>query len=307
MWLVITKTDSWTNGIANVGIQLASVAAAGVATHYVLPPLSSQSALAVGLLASASYETVQSLGGTLVLEARKRGNAGRYLRTLPLSAGIEIIMPAIGLGLAAPFIRDVGLTVAIGIAWLSVSMLVLKYVAQEQRFRTESLHDALTGLPNRRGFFVEFDKLIVNTVRTQNSFCLVMVDLDHFKKVNDEHGHDVGDEVLRRSASVLKTNLRSSDVIARLGGEEFVVLLPNTTLPTALKILERTRKPFRCCGPDHDVQTFSAGVAEFPTHGNSQTALLKAADEAVYVAKSNGRDRFEVAQSTVIPPVKRAA
>ncbi len=156
--------------------------------------------------------------------------------------------------------------------------------------------DSLTGAYNRRALFERGEAVFAHALRVHEPMSVVIFDLDFFKSVNDTHGHLVGDEVLRRFASIAQSCLRSNDVLARYGGEEFCVLIPGGTLEVARTIAERVRVAVAEHAFEVDGQritvTSSAGVACLD--GQSVTtlpALLKKADAALYEAKRDGRNR----------------
>ncbi len=157
--------------------------------------------------------------------------------------------------------------------------------------------DPLTGLHNRRYMNTQVGALVQRAVQGGDPVAALLVDLDHFKRINDTFGHDVGDEVLKEFAVRLATNVRGIDLACRYGGEEFVVIMPGTALKDALRIAERLRlhvagSPFRAPGLAEPLSvTISVGVActEGPT--DTPDALLKRADEAVYEAKAHGRNQ----------------
>ncbi|MGV7206861.1 GGDEF domain-containing protein [Oxalobacteraceae bacterium A2-2] len=158
--------------------------------------------------------------------------------------------------------------------------------------------DELTGLPNRRHFLQQLDVEMERARRYRHPLCLAMLDLDHFKRVNDQFGHPAGDEVLRHFSRFLRLHLRTPDVIGRLGGEEFAVMLPETTLPDALFVLSRmveqlNHETVGAVAPNFHY-SFSGGVASAPNDGFSTSCkwLLASADEALYVAKSRGRHQI---------------
>jgi diguanylate cyclase (GGDEF)-like protein len=158
----------------------------------------------------------------------------------------------------------------------------------------EARTDTLTGLPNRRSFDEDFARRFDQWQRHQIAVSLVMVDIDSFKKFNDSHGHHTGDEVLRLTAQVLKRTLRQMDLTARIGGEEFAVLLPNTRLKDATAVAERLRaavasEQFRVGGQELRV-TASLGLASVLVDEDAET-LYKRADAALYAAKNSGRNR----------------
>ena len=156
--------------------------------------------------------------------------------------------------------------------------------------------DKLTGVLNRRGFEERAAIEIERAVRERASVAAVSFDIDYFKRVNDEWGHEAGDRVLTHLGAVLRADTRSGDIVARLGGEEFVALLPGADARTAHRYAERVRGDFST-GRDLDVSgvTVSAGVTAAVAPENVD-ALLQVADSALYAAKRAGRDRTQAAQ-----------
>ena len=168
--------------------------------------------------------------------------------------------------------------------------------AREQ-LRVEASHDALTGLLNRAAFFEGFQKEVARARRYGMPVAVVMADLDHFKMVNDRYGHPTGDLVLRETARRLRASLRSSDVIGRYGGEEFVVVAPDCGMDDAHTLAERFRSticslPFDVPGGAVSV-TMSVGVAATSDMDDADR-LIRVADEALYRAKHAGRNRVEL-------------
>jgi diguanylate cyclase (GGDEF)-like protein len=160
--------------------------------------------------------------------------------------------------------------------------------------------DALTGLPNRRALDETLTRMLGQAVRTGGSLTAIVVDLDHFKRINDEHGHGRGDDVLAAAATALTATLRVSDFVARAGGEEFVVLLPDTGLDGGLVVAENLRAALQAMavpGLGAPV-TGSFGVAVHPEDARDGEGLLRSADRALYLAKENGRNRVEAAASS---------
>jgi two-component system cell cycle response regulator len=157
--------------------------------------------------------------------------------------------------------------------------------------------DQLTGLYNRRYMTSQVDVLIARARRSRNPLAALVVDIDHFKKINDNFGHDVGDEVLREFAVRLASNVRAVDLACRTGGEEFVVLMPETQIVDAHRIAERLRlhvagSPFRVSGGRNLLSvTISIGVSATTLEDVAADSLLKRADENVYAAKARGRNR----------------
>ncbi|HEY0833615.1 MAG TPA: diguanylate cyclase [Azospirillum sp.] len=156
--------------------------------------------------------------------------------------------------------------------------------------------DALTGIANRRHFFVTAEREVALARRHQRPLGVLMLDVDHFKDINDRHGHAVGDEVLKQVARLAQSVLRATDHIGRIGGEEFAVLLPDSTLDGAVATAERLRETVEraaLTGGDADVRcTVSVGVAEWSPEDASIEASLNRADAALYRAKREGRNRM---------------
>lgn len=151
--------------------------------------------------------------------------------------------------------------------------------------------DQLTGLWNRRTFDHRLEEAIAHATRHNGVFSLLLIDIDHFKGINDRHGHIVGDEVLRRFAEALHERLRQNDVAARWGGEEFVILADEATLENGCQLGEQIRAAISAAVfPNLMEVTASIGVTTFIT-GDSSDTLLVRADQALYAAKRNGRDR----------------
>jgi diguanylate cyclase (GGDEF)-like protein len=174
-------------------------------------------------------------------------------------------------------------------------------IAQQQELAFLADHDALTGLYNRREFMRLAEREMLRATRVPCETALIMVDLDYFKKINDRHGHPGGDAVLQAVAQRLGRALRSTDTLARLGGEEFIVLLPNTGSEGALQVAARLREAVRHAPvsfEDVDIPvTASLGVSSLrATDKGSVDAVYATADRALYVAKQLGRDRVEYAE-----------
>ena len=168
--------------------------------------------------------------------------------------------------------------------------------------------DALTGLANRRSFHIALERASLRFERTQTPFCLAMLDIDFFKKINDTYGHEVGDEVLRRLASILKASNREGDLVVRLGGEEFAIIMENTALPEATTALERVRTSVECADFVADGQaihvTVSIGVAQWRGSCDSKR-FFETVDRALYTAKNRGRNNV-CAEVGSTPSVKQA-
>lgn len=168
--------------------------------------------------------------------------------------------------------------------------------------RRLAITDGLTGLHNRRHFMRQLGENVARAGRYQETVALIMLDLDHFKAVNDRFGHNVGDRVLELLAVALKDSVRDSDRAARLGGEEFALLLLRCDRSLAMAIAERVRDRIRHLSvegiPDSEIDlSASVGIAFFPEDGQDPKQLMKAADDALYAAKRSGRDRVVLAES----------
>ncbi|HEX6988867.1 MAG TPA: diguanylate cyclase [Bacillota bacterium] len=175
---------------------------------------------------------------------------------------------------------------------------LLQELEQEyNRSRQDAMRDPLTGLPNRRAFEPRVEQEVGRARRYGRRLTLIMVDIDHFKTYNDMHGHRSGDELLRKIGRLIQRELREPDIAFRIGGEEFVILLPETDVEGAVSVIRRLQDRIR---RDEGVQiTLSFGVAEFPTHGQDAEPLLEAADRALYQAKEAGRDAVRLPDGTV--------
>ena len=171
-----------------------------------------------------------------------------------------------------------------------------------ETLREQSIRDSLTGLFNRRFLQESLDKELKRAKRKQRSLSLVFLDLDHFKRFNDVFGHDAGDSVLQSMADIFRTHFRTEDIICRYGGEEFAVILPESSVEDAFNRAEALRLATKDLKLVHrgillDPVTLSVGIAGFPDHGQSAQELLDAADKSLYKSKANGRDRVSLASS----------
>jgi diguanylate cyclase (GGDEF)-like protein len=169
-----------------------------------------------------------------------------------------------------------------------------------ESLRTQSLRDPLTGLANRRELDIHLPREIARSSRDQTPLCVAVIDIDHFKRFNDTYGHAAGDEVLRAVGSLLRREIRVEDLAARMGGEEFVLVLSNATMDSTLVLAER----LLCAVAELEVSyrgealgriTCSIGLAQCPLDSSDPETLLSLADEALYRAKNLGRNRIEVA------------
>ena len=153
--------------------------------------------------------------------------------------------------------------------------------------------DGLTGIHNRRYFEMRIVEELERASRFQGRMSVIMVDIDHFKKMNDEFGHLLGDEMLRAVSSILKQQLRKMDMVCRYGGDEFAIVVPETTGESAMRVAEKLRRQVETHffpGVPRPV-TISCGVADYPAHGVTRDEVVAAADSALYLAKQAGRNR----------------
>jgi diguanylate cyclase (GGDEF)-like protein len=192
--------------------------------------------------------------------------------------------------------------------WLESEMQLLLAVAHQLSLSVsharlfaaaelDSLSDALTGCLNRRGFEMQFENHFRAAKQHKTPISVVMIDLDQFKDINDEHGHAVGDGALRTLAEILLEERVNGAIAARVGGDEFALLMPSCSLEQAVVVAERVRGRVELpTKPDLDCKlTVSVGVACFPLHADSLDSLYTAADRALYRAKTSGRNRVCVA------------
>ncbi len=165
----------------------------------------------------------------------------------------------------------------------------------------QSMRDPLTGLYNRRFFEETLTRELRTSQRRQEPLSLLVIDVDHFKRVNDTHGHPGGDALLKALAALLSSHVRCSDVVCRFGGEEFVIVMPTAPAHIAQQRAEALRIAAHTLDVLHegrrlDKMTISIGVATAPAAGQTREKLLEAADAALYRAKGDGRDRVQVAE-----------
>lgn len=170
--------------------------------------------------------------------------------------------------------------------------------AAHAKARAAALEDELTGLHNRRAFFELGSQMLKQARRRQAPLAILMFDLDHFKVINDTHGHEAGDAVLRRVGQLLRDRVRESDIAARIGGEEFALLLPDTDEREATELADRMLRLLRTIQVDHRhslIQpTASFGLAMMGPGEQHLERLLSQADQAMYLSKSRGRDRLSL-------------
>lgn len=178
--------------------------------------------------------------------------------------------------------------------------LAMANLQLQESLRNQATRDSLTGLYNRRFLQEFFESELSRSARRHKPIGILMLDVDHFKKLNDNFGHDAGDAVLSELGRLLLQVLRSEDILCRYGGEEFVILLPETDLPESLSVAAKIHERLHAVDMKSGSLVIgrvnvSIGAACYPDHGRTQDELIKAADEALYSAKRKGRNRTEPA------------
>ncbi len=195
--------------------------------------------------------------------------------------------------------------------WQKSERLLLRTVADQvalaishARLQQQALTDGLTGCCNRRAFDMQLERDLQLAMRINQPVSLLMLDVDHFKRINDTYGHDAGDAALRYLAIMLRAELRAVDTAARVGGEEFAIILPQANCDGALLVAERLRTRLADTVMPHIGHlTASFGLASFPQHTGTSAQLIKLADSALYAAKHAGRNRICATAADLAVPV----
>lgn len=198
----------------------------------------------------------------------------------------------------------VNLGLMLGMIALALLIFGQMLIRDQQQLNRLAAYDGLTGSLNRQAFEAVFRALMRSAMRQQRHLSAILIDIDHFKQINDAHGHLAGDTVLREVVAIIEQMQRKSDVIARWGGEEFFLLLPDCTLNDAARLADQLRLRIR--NHDFNLQptrtiTLSAGVAEYCL-GEQEDDLFRRLDDALYHAKRQGRNRTVLADP-VSPPL----
>ena len=172
---------------------------------------------------------------------------------------------------------------------------------EKSKLREQVVRDPLTGVFNRRFLDDMLPRELSRATREGYPVAIIMLDLDHFKRINDEYSHATGDEVLKSFTQLLRQGARDSDMVCRYGGEEFVVIMPKMSVDSALERVDAWRAELQestiACGDCRINITVSAGIAAFPMHGDTPEELLARADEMLYRSKRLGRSRITVFES----------
>lgn len=194
-------------------------------------------------------------------------------------------------------------TTLLQVAGKPCSVLLLSDRSESERAElaeAQARHDGLTGLYNHRAFQELLEQELARAQRYGTALSLLMLDIDHFKRINDSLGHQAGDAVLQQLGGLLRDSARNIDHVCRYGGEEFALILPMSSTTEALQAAERLRSEverfeFACGHGNYRTLTVSAGVASYPAHAQTQAALIAAADAAMYAAKRAGRNCCQAA------------
>jgi len=181
--------------------------------------------------------------------------------------------------------------------------LALANLKLRETLRLLSVRDPLTGLFNRRFMQESLEREVRRATRADRPLGAILLDIDHFKQFNDSYGHEAGDIVLRELGALLQSQIRGEDIACRVGGEEFLLILPDTSLDTARQRAEKLREECKRISIQYGGRplaaiTLSLGIATFPEHGTTSEAILRSADEALYQAKAQGRDCVVIAKSS---------
>ena len=260
-----------------------------------------------GVEALATIESYQpDLVITDVMMPRMNGyELAQRIRANPVTKFIPVIMQTAA-GRRAEDLRRASEVGALGYITdptdldllLARTRTLLEFKAYLDVCEEAAFTDHLTGLANRRRFERQLEREVARVERFERPFTLLMLDIDNFKNLNDNFGHDAGDDAIRRLSKVLREGTRGIDLAARIGGEEFAVLLVETNKPGGFEVAERLRaaiKSFEIPQAGHITASF--GVAECPSDAQTAADILKAADVALYDAKRNGRDQVVALES----------
>jgi len=247
------------------------------------PPLDARRAHRIAAATIGTYAAVLAIRSVLTLYRDQRAG---------------VLQPTAYDVLSLLAFQAFAVSATLGLMWIEIQRL-------EGELKRLATHDSLTGLLTRRAFLDQFERDASRSRRNGEPFALALLDLDHFKQLNDDHGHPFGDETLRQTAQRLRSGLRAHDVLGRYGGEEFALLMPGLDKEAGLRAVERVRCDVEALELEHDDVglrlTISAGVAAYPKDGVDWESLLGAADVALYEAKASGRNRVVPARSPAPP------
>jgi diguanylate cyclase (GGDEF)-like protein len=242
--------------------------------------------------AASSYSMFYVLIALYAAYFFSRGETVAHVAFASAAYATAILAHDPGRGAVARWLITVGI---LSVAATLISTLKERLEGLIARLADAARTDVLTGLLNRRGFQDAFETELERAKRSGRRLSLIVGDLDRFKELNDRYGHRAGDDALGRVAAVMKATKRRIDVAARIGGEEFAVVVPETDEHEAFVLADRVRRAVRKAFADGDPRlTISFGVAAYPKHGRSPETLFHAGDQALYAAKELGRDRTVV-------------
>ena len=276
--------------------------------------------LSTGREAPLSPFVVMFFSNALVVLSLHRGQDFALCLLYPLVVALPVLLkprPSIVLGVITglvlvpmllsryDYLMTVAIVVGLGLSWLISAWLVFAVTEQARRLREMAITDPLTGAYNRRYLELQAGKCLDTWSRHQRQFSLLLLDIDHFKWINDRFGHAVGDQAIQSLVSLIQQRMRKVDVLCRYGGEEFVLLLSETNGVQAVEVANHIREAVECAEilPQGNL-TVSIGVCDVTLARNPEH-WLKMADVAMYLAKLNGRNRVELAVSS--PETGRAA
>ncbi|HXI44749.1 MAG TPA: GGDEF domain-containing protein [Candidatus Acidoferrales bacterium] len=306
--LIASASGLWPDVLPRIVAWIALAGGIILVVHEVLP----------GRIPAALRGFVQAVAALVfgaVLIVLTGGFASPFAFTFPLIVGgaslvigpgpTLVLATAAAIGYVGAAYAGSGVPTTVETVGLAVNLTGLFLLAgigsvvgrEQRRSRDAALRlsaiDTLTGLYNRTFFFVALEREIARSERSGRGFCLIMLDLDELKAINDRHGHHAGDAVLRTVADTVKSGIRRIDVAARYGGDEFVALLPETDPTGGWVLAEKIRLGVADQGvAGIDMRpTVSVGVVSYPTDGRSADALMLSADRAMYVSKRGGKNR----------------
>lgn len=242
------------------------------------------------ILVTSSYILLGSKAGLIFTFA-----SITYISYAKFALGIDISNYAF-----FTFILSLSVTSVITYAYTNLANSYFKRMTYNfNQMQKLASKDPLTGLWNARAFYDMSNNLIQIGQRNNTSYCTLFIDLDHFKSINDQYGHDAGDAVLRSVSACIVSNSRESDIVGRIGGEEFVVFLPNTDLNGACRLAEKLRQRAESLkhtflNNEQRAVTLSIGVAQNESSDQSIADIQKRADMAMYEAKKHGRNRVSI-------------
>jgi len=288
---------------------------------FVLAPLTSlivlilfesgTSAVIRSQVVSLMLAVLAAMSAKLALKNRKSSETGRLFCAVTLFVLVILLLVRIltvqqdGVSETAKNSLILMLLWSISLLGIGTSIMLITAQWLQQRLFMKASYDALTGVYNRHALSEIADTLELTSRLSSQSWSIAMIDIDHFKKVNDSFGHAVGDEVLKQVAQLLQQSIRRKDILVRYGGEEFVTILPDTSIPDAEVWAERVRRSVEAepinIEKDNIGITISIGLASAVQPSSSVDETIKCADSALYSAKNNGRNQV-CSFSTILKP-----